>query len=243
MDAAFASDGDHPPAHVAAIMDGNGRWARARGLPRTEGHRRGAEVVRQIVKASSDLGISYLTLFGFSSENWKRPWPEVFDLMGLLRRYLSHEIDELDRQGVCFKAIGDRSRFEPDIVALIEEAEERTQHNRDLTLVLALSYGGRAEIAHAAKALAEQVAAGEITADEIDEAVFAGMLETSAIPDPDLLIRTGGEKRISNFTLWQCAYTEFVFLDTLWPDFTRDHLEAAIAEFRGRERRYGAVVG
>jgi undecaprenyl diphosphate synthase len=228
------------PAHVAIIMDGNGRWAKARGLPRTVGHHRGAEAVRRSVSGAAELGVSYLTLFGFSSENWKRPAAEIDDLMGLLRFYLKAEIAELDRNGVRLRVIGDRARLSRDIVGLIQEAEARTAGNRRLNLTVALSYGGRAEIVQAAQRLAAEAAAGRIAPDQIDESVFSRYLLTAEIPDPDLVIRTSGEKRISNFLLWQSAYAELVFLDRLWPDFTKDDLREAILEFQGRDRRYGA---
>jgi undecaprenyl diphosphate synthase len=232
-----------PPAHVAIIMDGNGRWAKARGLPRIAGHRRGAEAVRRTIEAAAELGISYLTLFGFSSENWKRPSDEINDLMGLLRHYLRGEIAELHRQGVRLVVIGDRARLAPDIVTLIENAEQLTRDNGRLTLIVALSYGGRADIVRAARKLAQEVAAGRIEPSAIDEVRLSDSLFTAGIPDPDLLIRTSGEQRISNFLLWQSAYTELVFIDTLWPDFGRDDLEKALSDFYGRERRYGASVG
>ena len=199
------------PVHVGVIMDGNGRWASARGLPRAEGHRRGAESARQVIKEAARLGVGYLTLFGFSSENWKRPSGEVTDLMGLLRLYLRKELADLHKQGVRFRVIGERSRLPSDVQDLVATAEARTKDNTGLTLVVALSYGGRAEIVNAARALAEKARAGAIDPADIDETVFAGHLETADIPDPDLLIRTSGEQRISNFLLWQCAYTEFVF--------------------------------
>jgi undecaprenyl diphosphate synthase len=222
-------------------MDGNGRWAKARGLPRIAGHKRGAEAVRRSVNGAAELGIEYLTLYGFSSENWKRPAAEVDDLMGLLRLYLINEVADLDRNGVRLRVIGQLSRLHPDIVRLIDEAERRTAGNRKLNLTVALSYGGRAEIADAARRIAEEVRAGRLEPAAVDETVFARHLLTSGIPDPDLLIRTSGEKRISNFLLWQCAYAELVFLDRLWPDFTRDDLEYAIREYHGRDRRYGAA--
>ena len=229
------------PVHVAIIMDGNGRWAKARGLPRTAGHKRGAEAVRAAVKGAAELGISYLTLFGFSAENWKRPQGEVRDLMALLRLYLRSEVKELNSSGVCLKVVGDRDRLDPDIVALIEDAERKTAGNTKLTLVLALSYGGRQELVQAARRLAEDAMAGRIAPTAIDEEAFRSRLFTAAIPDPDLLIRTSGEKRISNFLLWQCAYAEMVFLDVLWPDFSKADLDQAVRDFHGRERRYGAV--
>jgi len=231
------------PVHVAIIMDGNGRWARARGLPRTAGHRRGAESVRSAVESARELGVSYLTLYGFSSENWKRPAREVDDLMGLLRLYLRSEIKELKRNGVRVRVIGDRERLPADIVELIEGAESGTVVNTGLTLIVALSYGARAEITAAARRIAEDVKAGILESDAVDEDAFERYLSTSGIPDPDLLIRTSGEQRLSNFLLWQCAYAELVFVDTLWPDFSRDDFEDAILEFRRRERRYGSSAG
>src|SRR5882724_8772302 len=203
-------------------------------------HRHQSEAVRRSVKGAAELGIEYLTLYGFSSENWKRPAAEVDDLMGLLRLYLINEIADLDRNGVRLRVIGQLSRLHPDIVHLIDEAERRTAGNRKLNLTVALSYGGRAEIADAARRIAEEVRAGRLEPGGVDETVFAHHLLTDGIPDPDLLIRTSGEKRISNFLLWQCAYAELVFLDRLWPDFTRDDLENAIREYHGRDRRYGA---
>ena len=230
-----------PPVHVAIIMDGNGRWAKARGLPRVAGHKRGAEAVRRTVTGAAELGIQYLTLYGFSSENWKRPAAEIDDLMGLLRLYLVNEIEELHQKGVRLRVIGQRSRLQADIVRLIEHAEQRTAANRRLNLTVALSYGGRAEIAEAARRVAEEVRAGRLEPAQVDERRFERFHYTSDMPDPDLLIRTSGEKRISNFLLWQCAYAELVFLDRLWPDFTRDDLEKAITEYHGRDRRYGAA--
>lgn len=232
-----------PPAHVAIIMDGNGRWAKARGLPRIAGHRRGAESVRRAVVAATELGISYLTLFGFSSENWKRPSGEIDDLMSLLRVYLRGEIAELHQNGVRVRIIGDRTRLAPDIVTLIVNAENLTRDNTRLTLIVALSYGGRHDIVQAAQRLAAAAAAGSIKPDAIDETLFADYLFTAGIPDPDLLIRTSGEQRISNFLLWQTAYTELVFVDTLWPDFGASDLTKALREFHARDRRYGTSVG
>jgi len=231
------------PRHIAIIMDGNGRWAQARGLPRIAGHRRGAEAVRRTVTAAGELGIPYLTLFGFSSENWKRPLEEVDDLMGLLRHYLRGEIAELHRNGVRLRVIGERGRLAPDIVTLIANAEELTRDNSGVNLTIALSYGGRAEIVAAMRMLAAKAATGELPAESIDEAVISRHLFTADIPDPDLLIRTSGEQRISNFLLWQCAYSELVFTKTLWPDFGAADLGQAIADYGGRERRYGASIG
>jgi undecaprenyl diphosphate synthase len=237
-----AGAGPQGPRHVAIIMDGNGRWAKARGLPRTAGHKRGADSVRQVVTAAPKLGVGYLTLFGFSSENWQRPETEVRDLMGLLRFYLEREVADLIRQGVRFRVIGDRTRLPADTIALIEDAERRTAGNVRLNLTLALSYGSRQEIAAAIRALAAKVARGELAAGEIDEDAVARHLYTADLPDPDLLIRTSGEQRISNFLLWQLAYTELVFTETLWPDFGEAELEAAVSTFRSRDRRYGAVT-
>jgi len=231
------------PRHIAIIMDGNGRWAQARGLPRIAGHRRGAEALRRTLTAASELGIPYLTLFGFSSENWKRPLNEVDDLMGLLRHYLRGEIAELHRNGVRLRVIGETGRLSADLVTLIANAEALTRDNRAINLTIALSYGGRAEIVAAARAIAVKVAAGSLAIEAVDEDLIAGHLFTADLPDPDLLIRTSGEQRISNFLLWQCAYAELVFTKTLWPDFGRRDLDEAIADYCGRERRYGASVG
>ena len=231
------------PRHIAIIMDGNGRWAKARGLPRIAGHRRGAEAVRRTLTAATEIGIPYLTLFGFSSENWKRPLAEVDDLMGLLRHYLRGEIAELHKNGVRLRVIGELGRLSADIVTLIANAEALTCDNRAINLTIALSYGGRAEIAAATRAIAGKVAAGEVDLEAVGEALIASHLFTADLPDPDLLIRTSGEQRISNFLLWQCAYAELIFTKTLWPDFGRDDLAAAIADYCVRERRYGASVG
>ena len=232
-----------PPAHVAIIMDGNGRWAKARGLPRIAGHRRGAEAVRRTVKAAAAHGIAYLTLFGFSSENWKRPVDEVDDLMGLLRHYIRAEIAELHANGVRVRIIGDRARLAPDIVSLIDKAESLTGGNPGLTLTVALSYGARAEIAAASRAIAVAARDGRLAPEQVDEALFERYLLTAGMPDPDLVIRTSGEQRMSNFLLWQTAYAELVFTETLWPDFGEVELEKALREYHGRERRYGASVG
>ncbi len=232
-----------PPAHVAIIMDGNGRWAKSRGLPRIAGHRRGAEAVRRTVEAAGEFGIAYLTLFGFSSENWKRPVDEVDDLMGLLRHYIRAEIAELHARNVRLRVIGERRRLAPDIVTLIDQAEALTSGNGGLTLTIALSYGGRAEITAAARAVAQGAAQGWLAPEQVDEAEFARHLLTAGMPDPDLLIRTSGEQRISNFLLWQIAYAELVFTSTLWPDFGKPDLEKALRDYHGRDRRYGASVG
>ena len=230
------------PVHVAIIMDGNGRWAQSRGLSRAAGHLEGVEAVRRTVKASKQLGIRYLTLYGFSLENWKRPAKEIADLMGLLRLYLRKEIAELDREGVRIRFIGDRTLLEPDIVSLIEMSEQKTRGNTQLDLIVALSYGSRQEIMTAARKLALDAAAGEIDPDTIDEDTLNARLFTRDIPDPDLIVRTSGEQRLSNFLLWQAAYAELVFTDVFWPDFSREELENSIAEFGRRERRYGATT-
>lgn len=230
-----------PPVHVAIIMDGNGRWAKAQGLPRTAGHQRGIQTAKEVVKSAVGLGVSYLTLFGFSSENWKRPESEIKQLMELLEFYLKKEIGELNEQGVQFRVIGERERLGQEIVSLIENAEKLTAGNTRLKLTVALSYGGRAEITAATRRVAEEVAAGRLRTDGIDEAEFAQHLFTADAPDPDLLIRTSGEQRISNFLLWQLAYAELVFLDTLWPEFSGEDFEYAVREFQSRERRYGAT--
>ena len=227
--------------HVGIILDGNGRWARARGLPRTAGHRRGAEVVRTILRGCPDRGIRYLTIYAFSSENWKRPVGEVEDLMGLFRLYLRREVAELRGNGVRIAFIGDRSRLSAEINALIGEAEESTGHNTTLTLTVAVNYGGRQEILDTARRIAEQVRDGVLDPGELSEETFQRNLQTRDLPDLDLVIRTSGEQRLSNFLLWQSAYTELVFVPTLWPDFTLEHLDQAIGEFQRRERRYGGA--
>ena len=230
------------PAHVAIIMDGNGRWAKARGLPRTAGHRKGAESVKATVRAAGELGVKYLTLFGFSHENWARPADEVHDLMGLLRLYVQRHLKELVESNVRLQVIGERARLPKEIQAHIADAEAQTADNDGLVLTIALSYGGRQEILAAAKKIAASAASGDLTPEDLDEAGFTGFLDTAAMPDPDLLIRTSGEQRISNFLLWQCAYTELVFTEVLWPDFGAEDLSAAIHTFQKRERRFGAVA-
>jgi undecaprenyl diphosphate synthase len=237
--AAAAADGC-PPAHVAIIMDGNGRWAQARGLPRLAGHRAGAQAVRRVVESAIGHGISWITLYAFSSENWSRPQREVLDLTGLLRLYLQSEVTELATQGVRLRFIGERDRFGADIVAALADAEAATAANSRLNLTLALSYGGRAEIAAAARTAARAAAAGQLDPESLDEKGFAALLSTAGMPDPDLIIRTSGEQRLSNFLLWQSAYAELLFLDVLWPDFGPAHFASAIAEYAHRERRFGA---
>jgi undecaprenyl diphosphate synthase len=229
------------PRHVALIMDGNGRWANERMLPRTAGHRQGVEALRGTIRAAGDLGIEYLTIFSFSSENWARPRDEVNDLLDILRRFIRQDVAELHAAGVCIKVIGERGDLEPDIISLLEESEKLTRHNSGMRLVVAFNYGSRQEIARAARALAEACAGGYLKPCEISPEVFATYLDTRDIPDPDLLIRTSGEERLSNFLLWQSAYTEFVFVDEHWPDFNRESLERAIECYMSRDRRFGGV--
>ena len=231
--------GGKVPRHVAIIMDGNGRWAAKRGLPRAAGHRAGAEAVRRILKAAARAGVEVLTLYAFSSENWRRSEDEISDLKGLMGYYLERELDELAREGVQLRLIGDHKAFGPQLVERLERAVEKTAHNNRLILVVALNYGARSEIANAARQLAEQVAAGEIKPSDIDEHRFEAAMTTAGLPELDLLIRTSGEKRLSNFLLWQAAYAELIFTDTLWPDFDEESFQAALGEFAGRQRRFG----
>lgn len=229
------------PAHVAIIMDGNGRWAKARFLPRIAGHRKGANAVQETVEGCIKLGIDYLTLYAFSSENWNRSTHEVNDLMDLLRYYLEKEIKTLHKNGVRIRIIGDRERLTPDIRERIENAESLTKDNHTLNLTVALSYGSRQEMVQAVQAIAEKVEKGEVKASEVNETLINRSLYTWDLPDPDLLIRTSGEQRLSNFLLWQSAYTELFFTDILWPDFTFEHLQKAVSAFQLRERRYGTT--
>lgn len=230
------------PRHVAIIMDGNGRWAKARNLPRTAGHQQGIEACKRAVRSAGELGVQYLTLFGFSTENWSRPATEVNELMRLLRMYLRSETAELHRNNVRMQMIGERSAFSDDLLELIENAEKLTQDNDGLNLTIALNYGGRDEILRAASDMALLMKDKGIEPSyENAQEYFGSFLMTREIPDPDILIRTSGEQRISNFLLWQCAYTEFIFTDVLWPDFDKRDLEQAIEEFQGRDRRFGAV--
>ncbi len=230
------------PEHVAIIMDGNGRWARKRGLPRSLGHKKGAETAKNVVKSASELGIQYLTLFGFSSENWNRPKDEIKELMKLLRQYLQSQTAEFHENNARLCVIGDRSAFEPDIVKLINNAERLTKDNDGIHVIIALNYGGRRDIAQAAHTLAKEAAETQNVPDidHIEEAL-GGALWSAHIPDPDLLIRTSGEQRISNFLLWQCAYTELFFTQTLWPDFDKIDLQEALQAYAERDRRYGAL--
>jgi undecaprenyl diphosphate synthase len=230
------------PTHVGIIMDGNGRWAKSRGLPRFEGHRRGVEAVRRAVRSAGELGLRYLTIYSFSSENWSRPAEEISDLMSLLKRFIRNDLVELHHNNVRVKIIGARDNLAPDVAALLTEAEELTRGNGGLTLVVAFNYGARQEIAEAARRLAADVAAGKIDAASIDEAALGERLDTAGIPDPDLVIRTSGEQRLSNFLLWQAAYAELVFLPIHWPDFDNAAFESALAQYAGRERRFGGVA-
>jgi undecaprenyl diphosphate synthase len=237
-----ASDGFATPRHVAIIMDGNGRWAAARGLPRLEGHRRGVEALRRTVRAASDLGISFLTIFSFSSENWSRPPAEIKDLLMLLRRFIRNDLADLHKSNVRVRIIGERDDLDRDIRLLLQEAEDLTRNNSALTLVVAFNYGARQEIARAVRRLALEVAAGKLSADAITPELLTRNLDAPDIPDPDVIIRTSGEQRLSNFLLWQAAYSELVFVSTNWPDFDRSTLEQAIAEYRRRERRFGGLI-
>ena len=230
------------PRHVAIIMDGNGRWASARGLPRGEGHRRGVEALRKTVRAAGEMGISYLTIFSFSAENWSRPPSEIRDLMGLLRRFIRNDLAELHQSRVKVRVIGERDDLDPDIRRLLEEAEELTKDNDRLTLVVAFNYGARQEIARAAARISVKIKAGEIDPSAMTAELIGQNLDAPDLPDPDLIIRTSGEQRLSNFLLWQAAYSELVFVPTCWPDFDRAALESAIAEYHRRERRFGGLI-
>jgi len=236
-----ANGGRTIPRHVAIIMDGNGRWAASRGLPRVEGHRRGVEALRRTLRAASDLGIEFLTIFSFSSENWSRPATEIRDLMGLLRRFIRNDLADLHKSGVRVRVIGSRDNLDAGVLRLVEEAEELTRDNKKLTLVVAFNYGSRQEIAQAAKRMAEAVVAGKLDIAGIDAETLPRFLDAPDLPDPDLIIRTSGEQRLSNFLLWQAAYSELVFAPVFWPDFDQAALESAIAEYATRERRFGGL--
>ncbi|MGR8923934.1 isoprenyl transferase [Rhizobium leguminosarum] len=229
------------PEHVAIIMDGNGRWAKQRGLPRTMGHRKGVEAVRETVRAAGAAGIKFLTLFAFSSENWRRPEAEVSDLLGLLKAFIRRDLAELHRQNVRIKVIGDRHSLRSDILGLLLEAEETTKDNTSLTLVIAFNYGSRDEIARAVVSLARDVEDGRLRAQDITPALINARLDTAGIPDPDLIIRTSGEERLSNFLLWQAAYSEFIFLPEYWPDFSPEIFRSALETFASRDRRFGGL--
>jgi undecaprenyl diphosphate synthase len=232
---------DQIPQHVAIIMDGNGRWAKERGLSRFRGHQSGVEAVRRAVSAAGELGVSYLTIYSFSSENWSRPRSEIDDLMGLLRMFIRRDLADLHNNNVKIRIIGERQKVDQDILKMMDDAVALTANNSGLTLVIAFNYGARHEIVRAAKKLAQEAAAGDIHPDDITTDLFSEKLDTSGIPDPDLLIRTSGELRLSNFLLWQSAYSELIFLDLFWPDFAREHLEDAIRQYNARDRRYGGI--
>jgi undecaprenyl diphosphate synthase len=235
-------DAERPAVrHVAIIMDGNGRWAAERGLPRAEGHRQGVESVRRTLEAAMELGVSHLTLFSFSSENWSRPKQEINDLFGLLRRFVRRDLADLHKNGVKIRVIGARTGLESDILRMLDEATELTKDNTALDLTIAFNYGARDEIARAAQRIAEDVKAGAMDASDVTPEKFSTYLDTAGLPDPDLLIRTSGELRLSNFLLWQLAYAEFVFVDVYWPDFSKDVFAAAIAEYQQRSRRFGGT--
>ena len=225
--------------HIAIIMDGNGRWAKSRGLPRLAGHKRGAKSVENIVEACRELNVKYLTLFSFSTENWGRSLEEINGLMRLFKHYLASETKRLKKTGIRFRALGEIDRFQPDVIEAIRKSEEETKDNTEMNLILALSYGGREEILAATKNIAEQVQKGEISPDQIDHALFRSSMWSADIPDPDLLIRTSAEMRISNFLLWQLAYSEIIITEELWPDFNKESLKRCIEEFDSRERRFG----
>ena len=242
MTKAGNGDGFESPRHVAIIMDGNGRWAAARGLPRVEGHRRGVEALRKTVRAANELGISILTIFSFSSENWSRPPSEIRDLLGLLRRFIRNDLVDLHKNNIRVRVIGERDDLDPDIRNLLREAEDLTRGNDGFTLVVAFNYGARQEIARAARRLVTEVAEGRLAASAITPELLSRHLDAPDIPDPDVIIRTSGEQRLSNFLLWQSAYSELVFVPINWPDFDRAALEGAIAEYRRRERRFGGLI-
>lgn len=229
------------PRHIAIIMDGNRRWAKARLLPRVLGHHAGMRAIRKVVSAASDIGIRYLTLYGFSSENWQRDAHEVSDLMGLLRRFIREDLAELHAKNVRLRFIGGRDRVSPDILKMLDEARNLTQDNSGLNLTIAFNYGGQDEIVDAVRAIVQEAQAGKIDPQAIDRNTISRYLHTAGVPDPDLVVRTSGEKRLSNFLIWQSAYAEFVFTETLWPEFDRKALVDAIDEFGRRERRYGGT--
>jgi undecaprenyl diphosphate synthase len=227
------------PGHVAIIMDGNGRWAKARGLPRAAGHRQGAEAARKVLRAAGEAGVQCLTLYAFSSENWRRSEEEISDLMGLLRFYIGKELGALHKQGIRLKILGDHRAFQKDVVTMVDAAVAKTAENERMTLAIALNYGARGELVRAAQRLAERAVAGEIEPAVIDEVLVDQALDTAGLPPLDLLIRTSGEHRLSNFLLWQAAYAELLFVDTLWPDFGEAEFSNALAQFAGRDRRFG----
>lgn len=239
--AAASGQGGKIPRHVAIIMDGNGRWAKRRMLPRIAGHRKGIEAAKAVVRAAGDLGVEVLTLYAFSTENWRRPADEVSDLMGLLRHFIVSDLDELAANNVRLRIIGEYKALQPDLVDLIDNAIIRTASNSKSTLVIALNYGSQAEILRATRLLAEKVRDGVIESADIDEQMMESVLDTADLPPPDLVIRTSGEQRLSNFLMWQAAYAELMFVDTLWPDFGKAELASALDDFAARERRFGGL--
>lgn len=229
------------PAHVAIIMDGNGRWAAARGLPRSVGHERGVEALRKTVETAQSMALTHMTVFSFSTENWRRPVAEVNALFGLLKAYVKRDLDRLHREGVRVRVLGTRQGLPQDVLELVERAETKTAENTTFNLCIAFNYGGREEIVRASRKAAEAISAGELKAEDLTEDTLAGFLDTAGMPDPDLVIRTSGESRLSNFLIWQTAYAELVFMDVLWPDFRGHHLQEAIRQFQDRERRFGGL--
>jgi len=227
--------------HVAIIMDGNGRWAHQRNRPRAFGHNKGVDAVREAVRAAGNMGVKYLTLFGFSTENWRRPSDEVDALFELMKRFVDADLEKLHKEGVNIRIAGRREGLSPDLLAIIDRAEARTAENNNCFLTIAFNYGGRDEVIRAARRLAQDIASGTINPDDVDEAAFADYLDTAGMPDPDLVIRTSGEHRTSNFLIWQAAYSELVFLDVLWPDFSAEHFKAALDQYASRQRRFGGV--
>lgn len=230
------------PEHIAIIMDGNGRWAKGQGLPRSAGHKKGVETLRQVVRTSGEIGVKYLTLFAFSSENWNRPAEEVGFLMGLLKTFVKRDLEKLHNENVRVSVIGGRENLQVDILKLLLEAEETTAQNTGLNLVIAFNYGARDEIVRATQTIAADVKSGLLNADDVNEDCLSSYLDTKSIPDPELIIRSSGEQRLSNFLLWQAAYSEFVFVDELWPDFSKEVYLCAIDKYKSRERRFGGVV-
>lgn len=231
------------PQHVAIILDGNGRWAKAKGMPRNYGHVQGAKTVEVICEEAYKMGIQYLTVYAFSTENWNRPQDEVDALMKLLRNYMKTCLKTAEKNRMCVRVLGEKARLAPDIRTRIEELEEATKHNDGLHFQIAINYGGRDEIVRAVRKMAKEVAAGRLTPDDISEESLSGLLDTAGVPDPDLLIRTCNEQRISNFLLWQLAYTEFYFTEVAWPDFTKEELRKAVEAYNHRNRRYGGLSG
>ena len=238
---AEAASATSVPRHVAIIMDGNGRWAKARGLPRSAGHRAGAEAARKALRAAGEAGVECLTLYAFSSENWRRPKAEIADLTGLLRFYVQKELNALHREGIRLRILGDHTAFESDVARMVDEAVAKTANNDRMTLAIALNYGSRGELVGAARRLAQDVAEGRLAPEQIDETRIDGALDTHGLPPLDLVIRTSGERRLSNFLLWQAAYAELLFIDTLWPDFNDETMAKALADYAQRDRRYGGL--